>query len=93
MMGLRWVEDLGGSEVDGFQARKTESLPHPFHLPSILIYLGFERNELLCKSWYGLLHPEDLAHASAQHYRLCECPERLQIRQGAGKGNGRPEQE
>ncbi|KAM6159215.1 neuronal PAS domain-containing protein 4 [Rhynchocyon petersi] len=37
---------------------------------SVLIYLGFERSELLCKSWYGLLHPEDLAHASAQHYRL-----------------------
>lgn len=39
---------------------------------SVIFHLGFEKSELFCKSWYGLIHPEDLSHASAQHYRLCE---------------------
>jgi len=60
-----------------FQSRHAKDLALLDISESVLIYLGFERSELLCKSWYGLLHPEDLAHASAQHYRLCECPERL----------------
>ncbi|XP_028915971.1 neuronal PAS domain-containing protein 4 [Ornithorhynchus anatinus] len=37
---------------------------------SVLFHLGFERGELVRGSWYGLLHPEDLALASAQHLRL-----------------------
>ncbi|XP_010634194.1 neuronal PAS domain-containing protein 4 isoform X1 [Fukomys damarensis] len=53
-----------------FQSRHAKDLALLDISESVLIYLGFERSELLCKSWYGLLHPEDLAHASAQHYRL-----------------------
>lgn len=34
------------------------------------LHLGFEKNELVCKSWYSLMHPEDLSHASARHCRL-----------------------
>lgn len=41
---------------------------------SVTFHLGFEKTELLCRSWYSLIHPEDLSHASAQHYRLCESP-------------------
>ncbi|KAG8146705.1 hypothetical protein E2320_013815 [Naja naja] len=37
---------------------------------SVIFHLGFEKSELFCKSWYSLIHPEDLSHASAQHYRL-----------------------
>ncbi|KAB1251480.1 Neuronal PAS domain-containing protein 4 [Camelus dromedarius] len=53
-----------------FQSRHAKDLALLDISESVLIYLGFERSELLCKSWYGLLHPEDLGHASAQHYRL-----------------------
>ncbi|XP_025068178.1 neuronal PAS domain-containing protein 4 [Alligator sinensis] len=37
---------------------------------SVLFHLGFERAELVGRSWYGLLHPEDLGHAATQHCRL-----------------------
>ncbi|XP_069501018.1 neuronal PAS domain-containing protein 4 isoform X2 [Ambystoma mexicanum] len=37
---------------------------------SVMLHLGFEKRELVCKSWYNLMHPEDLSHASAQHCRL-----------------------
>ncbi|XP_055987942.1 neuronal PAS domain-containing protein 4 [Sorex fumeus] len=53
-----------------FQSRHAKDLALLDISESVQIYLGYERTELLCKSWYGLLHPEDLGHASAQHYRL-----------------------
>lgn len=87
-MGLTWAENWEGVKCM-CQVKENRKLTSPFHLPSVLIYLGFERSELLCKSWYGLLHPEDLAHASSQHYRLCECPERLWITQEAGRRHGK----
>ncbi|NXF42148.1 NPAS4 protein, partial [Nyctibius bracteatus] len=36
--------------------------------------LGYGRGELLGRSWYRLLHPEDLGHVARQHLRLGECP-------------------
>ncbi|NXB19657.1 NPAS4 protein, partial [Rhagologus leucostigma] len=32
--------------------------------------LGYSRGELLGRSWYRLLHPEDLGHVARQHLRL-----------------------
>ncbi|NXE44453.1 NPAS4 protein, partial [Ptilorrhoa leucosticta] len=32
--------------------------------------LGYGRGELLGRSWYRLLHPEDLGHVARQHLRL-----------------------
>ncbi|XP_067877618.1 neuronal PAS domain-containing protein 4-like [Heterodontus francisci] len=37
---------------------------------SVGYYLGYQKTELIGKSWYNLLHPQDLSHASAQHYRF-----------------------
>ena len=37
------------------------------------IHLGYPRSELLGRSWYRLLHPEDLGHVARQHLRLGEC--------------------
>ncbi|XP_072562690.1 neuronal PAS domain-containing protein 4A-like isoform X2 [Paramormyrops kingsleyae] len=37
---------------------------------SINVYLGYDVETLRTHSWYSLLHPEDLSHASAQHCRL-----------------------
>ncbi|XP_043934160.1 neuronal PAS domain-containing protein 4 isoform X2 [Protopterus annectens] len=37
---------------------------------SVSLYLGYEKETLLCNSWYSLVHPEDISHVSSQHYRL-----------------------
>ncbi|NXM73141.1 NPAS4 protein, partial [Serilophus lunatus] len=36
--------------------------------------LGYGRGELLGRSWYRLLHPEDLGHVARQHLRLGQWP-------------------
>ncbi|NXW58166.1 NPAS4 protein, partial [Eurystomus gularis] len=54
--------------------------------------LGYGRGELLGRSWYRLLHPEDLAHVARQHLRLAgagaeargELVTRLQRKDGLG---------
>lgn len=40
---------------------------------SVSAYLGFDVTALSSRSWYSLLHPQDLSHASAQHRSLCKC--------------------
>lgn len=40
---------------------------------SVSAYLGFDVTALSSCSWYSLLHPQDLSHASAQHRSLCKC--------------------
>ncbi|XP_040904417.1 neuronal PAS domain-containing protein 4A [Toxotes jaculatrix] len=37
---------------------------------SVSSYLGFDVTALRSRSWYSLLHPQDLSHASAQHRSL-----------------------
>ncbi|KAF6726609.1 Neuronal PAS domain-containing protein 4 [Oryzias melastigma] len=37
---------------------------------SVSTFLGFDVAELRSRSWYSLLHPQDLSHASAQHRSL-----------------------
>uniref|UniRef100_A0A8C6WWL3 Neuronal PAS domain protein 4a n=1 Tax=Neogobius melanostomus TaxID=47308 RepID=A0A8C6WWL3_9GOBI len=37
---------------------------------SVCFYLGFDVTALRSRSWYSLLHPQDLSHASAQHRSL-----------------------
>uniref|UniRef100_A0A3Q3EUB1 Neuronal PAS domain protein 4a n=1 Tax=Labrus bergylta TaxID=56723 RepID=A0A3Q3EUB1_9LABR len=37
---------------------------------SVSTYLGFDVTALRSRSWYSLLHPQDLSHASAQHRSL-----------------------
>ncbi|KAI1898735.1 hypothetical protein AGOR_G00075420 [Albula goreensis] len=37
---------------------------------SVNVYLGFDVAVLRSRSWYSLLHPQDLSHASAQHCSL-----------------------
>ncbi|NXB33547.1 NPAS4 protein, partial [Eulacestoma nigropectus] len=54
--------------------------------------LGYGRGELLGRSWYRLLHPEDLSHVARQHLRLAgagpeargEVVTRLQRKDGLG---------
>ncbi|XP_036404339.1 neuronal PAS domain-containing protein 4A isoform X2 [Megalops cyprinoides] len=37
---------------------------------SVTVYLGFDVAVLRSRSWYSLLHPQDLSHASSQHCSL-----------------------
>ncbi|XP_062342264.1 neuronal PAS domain-containing protein 4B [Osmerus eperlanus] len=37
---------------------------------SVTVYLGYDVEALRSRSWYSLLHPRDLAHASTQHCAL-----------------------
>ncbi|XP_060614372.2 neuronal PAS domain-containing protein 4 [Anolis sagrei] len=56
--------------LSAFESRHTKDLAIVDISESVVFHLGFEKSELFCKSWYSLIHPEDLSHASAQHYRL-----------------------
>ncbi|KAJ7307461.1 hypothetical protein JRQ81_009482 [Phrynocephalus forsythii] len=56
--------------LSSFESRHTKDLAIVDISESVIFYLGFEKTELFCKSWYSLIHPEDLSHASTQHYRL-----------------------
>ncbi|KAK2872745.1 hypothetical protein Q8A67_022642 [Cirrhinus molitorella] len=37
---------------------------------SVSVYLGYDIETLRSRSWYSLIHPRDLSHASAQHCAL-----------------------
>ncbi|NP_001410783.1 neuronal PAS domain-containing protein 4B [Danio rerio] len=37
---------------------------------SVSVYLGYDIETLRSRSWYSLIHPRDLSHASAQHCTL-----------------------
>ncbi|KAL2094715.1 hypothetical protein ACEWY4_009434 [Coilia grayii] len=41
---------------------------------SISVYLGYDVETLRSRSWYSLLHPRDLSHASAKHCALLREP-------------------
>ncbi|XP_061462703.1 neuronal PAS domain-containing protein 4 [Rhineura floridana] len=56
--------------LTSFESHHTKDLAIVDISESVISHLGFEKSELFCKSWYSLIHPEDLSHASAQHYRL-----------------------
>ncbi|CAH2324991.1 Neuronal PAS domain-containing 4 [Pelobates cultripes] len=56
--------------VDFFESRHAKDLSVIDVQDSALLHLSYEKNELLGKSWYNLIHPEDLTHLSTQHYRL-----------------------
>ncbi|XP_051922465.1 neuronal PAS domain-containing protein 4A [Hippocampus zosterae] len=65
--------------LEGFHSQHGRDLRlHAAH-ESVRTYLGYDVAALRSRSWYGLLHPHDLAHASAQHRSL--------LREG-GEGRG-----
>ncbi|XP_063002073.1 neuronal PAS domain-containing protein 4 [Elgaria multicarinata webbii] len=56
--------------LSSFESRHAKDLAIVDISESVVFHLGFEKSELFHKSWYSLIHPEDLSHASAQHYKL-----------------------
>ncbi|XP_073727353.1 neuronal PAS domain-containing protein 4B isoform X1 [Misgurnus anguillicaudatus] len=53
-----------------FQSRHSRDMRIHTAQESISIYLGYDIETLRCRSWYSLIHPRDLSHASAQHCAL-----------------------
>ncbi|XP_057707216.1 neuronal PAS domain-containing protein 4A [Corythoichthys intestinalis] len=56
--------------LEGFHSQHGRDLRlHAAH-DSVRSYLGYDVAALRSRSWYSLLHPHDLSHASAQHRSL-----------------------
>ncbi|XP_058678328.1 neuronal PAS domain-containing protein 4 [Ammospiza caudacuta] len=78
--------------LPAFQSRHARDLALLDVSDSVLAHLGYGRAELLGRSWYRLLHPEDLGHVARQHLRLAgagpeargEVVTRLQRKDGLG---------
>ncbi|XP_028839783.1 neuronal PAS domain-containing protein 4B [Denticeps clupeoides] len=53
-----------------FQSRHARDMRLQEAQDSMQVYLGYDLDALRSRSWYSILHPRDLAHASAQHSNL-----------------------
>ncbi|XP_072887558.1 LOW QUALITY PROTEIN: neuronal PAS domain-containing protein 4-like [Hemitrygon akajei] len=53
-----------------FQSRHSKDMMFVEVSDSVSYYLGYQNGELVGTSWYNLVHPQDLSHASTHHYRL-----------------------
>ncbi|KAJ8342291.1 hypothetical protein SKAU_G00322190 [Synaphobranchus kaupii] len=54
----------------GFHSRHRQDMRVQEADNSVRVYLGYDVEALRSRSWYSLLHPQDLPHASAQHCSL-----------------------
>ncbi|KAL0974164.1 hypothetical protein UPYG_G00216470 [Umbra pygmaea] len=53
-----------------FQSQHSRDMRFQNAQDSVSTYLGLDVSALRSRSWYSLLHPQDLTHASAQHCSL-----------------------
>uniref|UniRef100_A0A8C8EMC8 Neuronal PAS domain protein 4a n=1 Tax=Oncorhynchus tshawytscha TaxID=74940 RepID=A0A8C8EMC8_ONCTS len=53
-----------------FQSQHSRDMRLQNAQDSVSVYLGLDVSALRSRSWYSLLHPQDLSHASAQHCSL-----------------------
>ncbi|XP_068117738.1 neuronal PAS domain-containing protein 4 [Hyperolius riggenbachi] len=56
--------------MDFFECYHAKSLTVLDASDSSQLHLGYEKKDMISKSWYSIIHPEDLAQLSAQHYKL-----------------------
>ncbi|XP_035291242.1 neuronal PAS domain-containing protein 4B [Anguilla anguilla] len=54
----------------GFHSRHGQDMRVRDADDSVSVYLGYDVEALRSRSWYSLVHPQDLPHASAQHCSL-----------------------
>ncbi|XP_016084304.1 neuronal PAS domain-containing protein 4-like [Sinocyclocheilus grahami] len=53
-----------------FQSQHSRDMRIHAAQDSVSVYLGYDIETLRSRSWYSLIHPRDLSHASAQHCTL-----------------------
>ncbi|KAG1940639.1 neuronal PAS domain-containing protein 4B [Pimephales promelas] len=53
-----------------FQSQHSQDMRIHAAQDSVSVYLGYDIETLRSRSWYSLIHPRDLSHASAQHCAL-----------------------
>ncbi|KAL7844334.1 hypothetical protein SRHO_G00228730 [Serrasalmus rhombeus] len=53
-----------------FQSQHSQDMRIQSAQECVSVYLGYDVDTLRSRSWYSLLHPRDLSHASAQHCTL-----------------------
>ncbi|KAI4878783.1 hypothetical protein NFI96_028793 [Prochilodus magdalenae] len=53
-----------------FQSQHSRDMRIQSAQDCVSVYLGYDVDTLRSRSWYSLLHPRDLSHASAQHCTL-----------------------
>nr|XP_015218060.1 PREDICTED: neuronal PAS domain-containing protein 4-like [Lepisosteus oculatus] len=46
---------------------------------SVVLHLGYSNEEMICRPWYSLLHPDDLAFAAAQHKILLKADDDMPV--------------
>ncbi|XP_028975244.2 neuronal PAS domain-containing protein 4A isoform X2 [Esox lucius] len=61
---------LGGFFLASFLSQHSRDMRLQNAQDSVSVYLGLDVDALRSRSWYSLLHPQDLTHASAQHCSL-----------------------
>ncbi|XP_062868229.1 neuronal PAS domain-containing protein 4B [Trichomycterus rosablanca] len=57
-------------QLTSFQSQHGRDMRIHAAQESVSVYLGYDVETLRSRSWYSLLHPRDLSHASAQHCTL-----------------------
>ncbi|XP_056587614.1 neuronal PAS domain-containing protein 4B [Triplophysa dalaica] len=59
-------------QLSCFQSQHSRDMRILAAQDSISMYLGYDLETLRHRSWYSLIHPRDLSHASAQHCALLQ---------------------
>ncbi|XP_061407249.1 neuronal PAS domain-containing protein 4-like isoform X2 [Lethenteron reissneri] len=69
----RWQEN-------GFASKHSRDMRWISAERSVVYHLEYEAQELTGKSWYQLLHPEDVGHATSQHSILVQSRDSCEVR-------------
>ncbi|XP_058241667.1 neuronal PAS domain-containing protein 4-like [Hemibagrus wyckioides] len=60
-------------ERDSFTTMHTPDMKYTHTHYSVEIYLGYEAEELIGRSWYSIIHPDDLLLSARGHKQLMQC--------------------
>ncbi|XP_017544419.1 neuronal PAS domain-containing protein 4-like [Pygocentrus nattereri] len=63
-----------------FQSVHRADMSYTYTERSVVLYLGYEAEELIGRSWYSMLHPDDLSLTASAHTHLMR-------QRGAGEGD------
>ncbi|KAL6488155.1 hypothetical protein MHYP_G00047810 [Metynnis hypsauchen] len=63
-----------------FRASTEADMSYTYTEHSVVLYLGYEAEELIGRSWYSMLHPDDLSLTASAHTHLMR-------QRGAGEGD------